>query len=216
LNAGIFSKKTCDLKLYFFLACCFIGSSLLGQRTITGRVVDENNEPLIGTWVSSRHSPNTGEVVFVDLNDGSYTLEAPDSLQNLYVSYEWTFEVPLGSSDTVNIIFVYGFNVKLKEGQPASSRPYAVHVSGKVEAGKVSETATVQIKNTETVVKVDAKGRFSLLVPPGHDVLLFSAKNHEATEIRLGEMRSVYIPLRLFPKQLKKKKRWWQIFKLKN
>lgn len=205
------------MKSQLFLACCFISSSLFAQRTIVGRVVDVNNEPLAGIWVSHQYRPNNDEVFFADLYDGSYALEVPEDCRKLYFSYEWTCEVPLDDSDTVNVIFVYGFNSKLEGSQQASSRQYAVQVSGKLKAGKtgkISETATVQIKNTETIVKVDAEGKFSLLVPPGHDVLVCSDENHYKTEIRLGEMRSVYIPLRLYPNELKR--RWWQIFKRKN
>ncbi|MCB0533945.1 MAG: hypothetical protein H6574_09160 [Lewinellaceae bacterium] len=203
------------MKLHLFLACCFIGSSLLAQRTIVGRVVDQDNEPLLGTWVSYLKAPQNHEVVWVKI-DGNYALEVPEDCRNLYVSYEWTAEVPLGDSDTTNVIFIDGYNGKLKENIPASSRQYAVQVSGKIAGVEKSKTATVQIKGTETVVQADAEGRFSLLVPPGQDILVFAAENYYKTEIHLGEMSSVYVAMRLYLKQEKKKKRWWQIFKRKN
>lgn len=203
------------MKFHLVLACCFIGSSLFAQRTIVGRVVNENNEILIGTWVSHRQWLDNNKFVFVDIDDGSYALNVPEDCRSLYVSYEWTSEVPLGDSDTVNVIFIYGYNSKLKENIPASSRQYVVQVSGKIEGVKKSKTATVQIKGTETVVKADAEGRFTLLVPPGQDVLVFAAENYYETEIRLSETSSVYVAMRLYPKQ-QAKKRWWQIFKRRN
>ncbi len=200
------------MNFQLLLICCFIGSSLFAQRMISGQVMNENNEPLIGTWVSHQQFPKNDEVVFVEM-DGSYSLEVGKDCQMLYVSYEWTLEVPLGDLDTANVIFVYGFAGRLKRKQPTSSRQFAIHASGKVEVGKMAKTATVQIKGTDRMTQVDEEGHFSLLVPPGHDVLVFSAENHIKTEIRLGEVRTVYVPIRLYPQ---KKRRWWQIFRRKN
>ena len=204
------------MKFQFFLACCFISSSLFAQRTIVGRVINENNEPWLGTFVSPRLFPEEGEAVHVDIN-GSFSLKVPNDCRTIYFCYEWSIEVPLDNSDTLNIIFVWAIGGEVEGSQAPTPRQFPVQVRGKVNAGEASKTATVQIKGTETIVGVDAEGQFSMLVPPGHDVLVFSAENHYKTEVRLGEMQSVYVSMILrATSEPTAKKRWWQIFKRKN
>ncbi len=185
--------------------------SLIAQRTITGLVLDEKGEPMPGAWASHREYPTNDEVAWVSL-EGTYSLTVPEDCEKLYYSFEWLFEAPLGESDTLNVVLVYGYYDELKQADKPCQREYPIRVSGAAKLEDKQVKCTVQVKNTGVSVETDARGNFSLIVPPMQDVLVFSADRHVTAEIRLAEMQPVYIPMRMHLK-MEKKRKWWQIFK---
>jgi iron complex outermembrane receptor protein len=75
---------------------------LYGQRTLTGTVTDASNgEPLIGANILAVGT-STGTITDID---GSFTLEVPEGVTTLQVSYTGyrTLEVPIGASNTIDI-----------------------------------------------------------------------------------------------------------------
>lgn len=77
------------------------GFTLLAQRTVTGTVVDENNDPLIGATVLVKNT-TTGAVTEVD---GTYSLEVPADATVLVFSYTGfaTQEITLGASNVIDV-----------------------------------------------------------------------------------------------------------------
>ncbi len=74
-------------KLFLLLLAVFamaVGASAQ-TRTVTGTVVDENDEPIIGASVSAGH----GVGVVTDL-DGNFTIQVPANTPNLTISYVGT------------------------------------------------------------------------------------------------------------------------------
>jgi hypothetical protein len=65
------------------LMLCLSAGLMAQDRTITGLVTDENQQPLIGANVLI---PGTGTGASTDL-DGKFTLEVPESITQLEVSY---------------------------------------------------------------------------------------------------------------------------------
>ena len=75
---------------------------LYGQRTLSGTVTDASNgEPLIGANILAVGT-SSGTITEID---GSFTLEVPEGVTALQVSYTGyrTLEVPIGASNTLDI-----------------------------------------------------------------------------------------------------------------
>ncbi len=90
--------KKLSLVLVLALACM---TSVLAQRTITGTVVDEQGDPLIGVSILARGT-SAGTVTDID---GTYSLRVPDGTDALIFSYTGfaTEEVALDASNLVNV-----------------------------------------------------------------------------------------------------------------
>jgi TonB-linked SusC/RagA family outer membrane protein len=88
------------LSLAVMLVLCSI-SVMLAQRTVTGKVVDEKGEPLIGVSIFARGT-SAGTVTDVD---GTYSLKVPEGATTLVFSYTGftTEDVALGASNTVDL-----------------------------------------------------------------------------------------------------------------
>lgn len=72
-------------------------------RPVSGRVTDERGEPLSGATVMVKNQPQ--RVTTTD-NEGNYRINVPDNAESFIVTYLGykTQEVPIGDSNTVNII----------------------------------------------------------------------------------------------------------------
>ena len=79
----------------------FSMAQLLAQRIITGKVVDNNNEPLIGASIFVQGT-TVGTVTDVD---GSYSLEVPQGSNVLVFSYTGysSKEITIGTSNVIDI-----------------------------------------------------------------------------------------------------------------
>ena len=89
--------------------CLVVASLLLGilafaqeTRTITGTVVDQNNEPLIGAGVVVEGQPTIGAITDFD---GHYTLQVPADTKALRFSYIGMVDalVELAGQDVINV-----------------------------------------------------------------------------------------------------------------
>jgi len=95
--------KKCSLVLSLVLfASCFA----LAQRSITGTVIDEEGQPLIGASVLVKGT-TTGTVSDID---GNFTIQVPGDDDVLIVSYTGfqTQEISVGASNVVNITMSVG------------------------------------------------------------------------------------------------------------
>ncbi|WP_020539028.1 SusC/RagA family TonB-linked outer membrane protein [Lewinella cohaerens] len=96
--------KRRELQTLFALLVGFLllgSTTLLGQSTIRGNVVSEDNEPLIGVTVMIK---NTGSGTVTDY-DGNFEVKASpgDTLELSYTGYA-PKEVPIGNSQVLNIV----------------------------------------------------------------------------------------------------------------
>ncbi|MFN7116549.1 MAG: SusC/RagA family TonB-linked outer membrane protein, partial [Saprospiraceae bacterium] len=75
--------------------------SLLAQRTVTGTVVDETNEPLIGASILVKGTT----IGTVTEADGTYTLTLSENATTLIFSYTGyaTQEIPIGASNVIDV-----------------------------------------------------------------------------------------------------------------
>lgn len=94
----------------FFLMVMFSAGSLLAQRTITGKVVDDSNQGLIGASILAKGT-STGTVTDID---GTYALEVPEGTTALIFSYTGfeTMEVALGTSNVVDVVMASGVTLE--------------------------------------------------------------------------------------------------------
>ena len=104
-------KKHLLSVLAFFLIVC--QSAFAQQRTITGVVTDENNEPLVGVAVLLQGSVSVGTITELD---GTYSISVPSSgavLQFSSLGY-LTQTVPVGQSNNINVSLALD-NMQLQE-----------------------------------------------------------------------------------------------------
>ncbi len=93
------------LSLVFGLVLFAIGISV-AQRTVTGTVVDDAGEPLIGASILVKGT-SSGTVTDID---GTYSLAVPDGSNTLVFSYTGftTLEINLGASNVVDVVLEQG------------------------------------------------------------------------------------------------------------
>lgn len=71
-------------QLFLLLSLLFLGISASAQVKVSGTVVDENDEPVIGATVKVKGSPSIG--VATDF-DGNFTINAPSSKSTIEVTF---------------------------------------------------------------------------------------------------------------------------------
>ncbi len=129
--------------MLFFVLCLAISSSW-AQRTITGRILSDEGEPLIGATVQAK---NTSIGTITDV-DGNYSISLPEGTTTLVISYTGytTSEVVIGVSNVLDVIL-----------QPSVSQLSEIIVVG----------YGTQIKSTLTgnIAKVSGEEIQSLPVP---------------------------------------------------
>jgi len=87
----------------------FAISSVLAQQTVTGKVADQNGEPLLGASILVKGT-SSGTVTDID---GSYSIRIPEGGTILVVSYTGfnTQEVPVGNQTVINITMEEGITL---------------------------------------------------------------------------------------------------------
>ncbi|WP_421796153.1 hypothetical protein [Haliscomenobacter sp.] len=179
-----------------------------GWRTITGRILDFNKEALIGGGVSSRNGNSPAFSTTTQLK-GEYQIRIPRSQSRLEYTYDGFDygEIALGNEDTLNVILLYygGYGVSpeleaIQYTQP-SKRPFSIKVRGKIQSGGPQQAIGpyVRIEGTKDKIFPDAQGNFEFMAPPGRDILSFESENFPARKVLLPDLRSVYIPVKLWP-----------------
>jgi hypothetical protein len=182
-----------------------------GWRTITGRILDFNKEALIGGGVSSRLGNSPAFSATTQLK-GEYQIRVPKSQSRLEFTYDGFDygEIALGDEDTLNVILLYygGYGVSpeleaIQYTQP-SKRPFSIKVRGKIQAGGPQHAIGpyVRIEGTSDKIFPDAEGNFEFMAPPGRDILSFESENFPARKVLLPDLRSVYIPVKLWPSRV--------------
>jgi len=128
-------KKLLLISAMVLLSVC----TILAQRTVTGTIIDNVGEPLIGASVVAQGT-TTGTVTDID---GGYSLTVPDGTSILIVSYTGyaTQEVPLGPSNIVDVTLLEG--VELSE---------IVVVAGGLERNKARLGYSLQNVEADDVV----------------------------------------------------------------
>lgn len=188
----------------------------VGWRTITGRILDFNKEALICGEVYSRldNSPAFHTVTHLE---GEYQIKVPNTLSRLEFSYDGfdRGEITLGDEDTLNVILLYygGYGVSpeleaIQYTQP-SKRAFSIKVRGKIQSGDPQQAIRpyVRIEGTKDKIFPDTQGNFEFMAPPGRDILSFESENFPARKVLLPDLRSVYIPVKLWPGKPEKSKK---------
>lgn len=93
--------------LLFALVMICISSTIIAQRTITGKVTDSKGEPLIGANIVAKEDNNVGTVS--DL-DGTFSLSLKQNVSTIVVSYTGysTQEIVLGAESNYTVTLVEG------------------------------------------------------------------------------------------------------------
>ncbi len=103
------------MKKLLFTAC-FLCCALLAisQKTVTGKIVDNNNEPIIGASVFAAGT-SAGTITDVD---GSFKIDVPEGADMLTISYlgykDLMYKVPEGALSNVGMITMEEGDVRLE------------------------------------------------------------------------------------------------------
>ena len=109
---------------WFLLVCLLLSVTAMAQTTVTGTVVDQQNEPLIGVTVMVDGQTATGTVTDFD---GNYKIQAPanGSLKFSYIGYKDQV-IAIGGKSVINVqmkedsellqeVVVVGYGTQKKE-----------------------------------------------------------------------------------------------------
>lgn len=94
------------LKAFIFLLALTLATSLMAQRTITGKIIDEENNPLIGATVVVK---GTAIGTVADF-DGNYAIQVQADATTLvfsYTGYE-SQEIAIGTADVMDVTLKTG------------------------------------------------------------------------------------------------------------
>ena len=81
LNAGVFGKRILEMLTLFVF--CFGAFAQSESMKITGKVIDEFNEPMMGVTIMI---PGTTTGTITDL-DGNFSLDVPQGSKDLTISF---------------------------------------------------------------------------------------------------------------------------------
>jgi len=97
------------LSLVFGLVLCLFGTTL-AQRTITGKITDQDGDPLIGASILAIGT-SSGTVTDIE---GDYSLTLPEGTDRISVSYTGfeTQEIQIGTSDVYDIAMTEGITLQ--------------------------------------------------------------------------------------------------------
>ncbi|MFT7604542.1 MAG: iron complex outermembrane receptor protein [Saprospiraceae bacterium] len=103
---SFFNQKNYTMKNFLLITFLFFSHFLMGQTTVSGVVIDEDQEPLIGATVSVKDQPG-GAITDIS---GRYTLDVNDSNATVVFSYIGftSQEVALDGRSTVDVIMSAG------------------------------------------------------------------------------------------------------------
>ncbi len=142
--------------LWIFSLLFFCASFVTAQRTVTGMIVDGDNEPLIGATVLAEGT-TVGTVTDIE---GKYSLKLPEGVSRLVVSYTGfaTQELTLGASNIMDItmsIDAVGLNDVIVIGYGTQKRK---DITGSVSSVNAADIENVQLPSFETALQGRAAG----------------------------------------------------------
>lgn len=134
------------LSVLFMLFC--IASFAVAQRTITGTVLDQKNQPMVGASILVKGT-TTGTIADID---GKFELKVPDNAKTLTISFAGfqSQDIALGASNVVNITMAESVLQELVVTALGITRhknelPYSAQ---KLEGDEVSKTRDNNIVNS--------------------------------------------------------------------
>jgi TonB-linked SusC/RagA family outer membrane protein len=133
------NRKLIQGCLTLFLSLGVLISAQAQNRTITGRVLNDRNEPLAGASVAIKNNPTTGTTTS---DEGSFTLTVTPAADSLVVSAMGYAEQTVAISNDVRITLA-----------ATSSQMEEVVVIGYGTQKKSDLTAAISTVNTETMLK---------------------------------------------------------------
>lgn len=125
-------------KIFMFLALCLVSLGVMAEKQISGVVVDEKGEPIIGASVQVKGT-TTGTISDYD---GEFTLSVPDDATTLTVSFV--------GMQTQEVEIAKRMRITLHE---ASEMIQEVVVTGYGNVSKGSFAGSAQAVNSETIEK---------------------------------------------------------------
>ena len=165
------------LPLLFFLG--FAGTAI-AQRTVSGTILDESNEGLIGASVIIKGT-STGTVTDFD---GRFTLEVPEGKNLLEISYIGyvTQTIELGTSNVVNVTLAQG--IELTE---VIVTALGISKAEKSLGYAVSSVATEEINRTGDINPLAGlKGKV-----PGIDISSANGQPGSSSKVRIRGVGSI-------------------------
>lgn len=147
--------------LLMLLACA---ATAIAQRTITGKIVDQNNEPLIGASVLVKGT-SSGTATDVD---GSFTLNVPDGGTTLVISYTgFTLkEVALTTSNVYDILMDSDVTVLQDVVVVGYGTQQKREVTGNIATIKGEDIASMAVQSFDQALQGKAVG-VNINIPNG-------------------------------------------------
>lgn len=181
ISNSILNQTTNCMKLRTMLKVLAVVAGMLpvmlyGQRTLTGTVTDASNgEPLIGANILAVGT-STGTITDID---GSFTLEVPEGVTTLQVSYTGyrTLEVPIGASNTIDIqlepgsvlneIVVIGYGTVKREDATGSVQTVDSEVFNRGAITGAQELLSGKVAGVQIVTSGDPGGGAAIRIRGG-------------------------------------------------
>ncbi len=175
-----------------------------GWRTLTGRVVDNNNnhENTLGEIHNREFSIGT-----VCILEGEYSLKVPFSCKELRFFSEGmeAITIVLPKEDTLNVALMWGgygigkvaqIDPKYRVKRTSPTQVWGTITQG---AGAAAVRPRVRVEGVDITALADENGAYTLTVPPQYDVLLFESDNYPTRKVLLGDYTSVHVSVSLWP-----------------
>lgn len=161
--------KGYPLRILVLLFGCLLSASFAGaQKTVSGTVVDVNNEPLIGVSVSVKNQAMLGTVTD---GEGNYTLQVPDAKATLVFSYIGfrTFETVVGNRELIRVrmeednqlleeVVVVGYGTMKKKDLTGAVGTIDGEVLAKEQPNTLQDMLRTGVPGLSMGIATDAKG----------------------------------------------------------
>jgi isopenicillin-N N-acyltransferase like protein len=182
-----------------------------GWRTLTGRVVDNNNnENTLGEIHNREFSIGT-----VCILEGEYSLKVPFSCKELRFFSEGmeAKTIVLPKEDTLNVALMWGgygvekvtqIDLKYRVKRKSPTQVWGTITQG---ADATPVRPRVRVEGVDITALADENGTYTLTVPPQYDVLLFESDNYPTRKVLLGDYTSVHVSVSLWPEKKEERKK---------
>lgn len=173
-----------EKKWLFILICCFVPILLWSQQavTITGLVVDEQNNPVIGATIMEKGTQN-GTITALD---GTYSINvnAGSVMIITYIGYV-TQEIPVGSNTVVNVVLQD--DSKILEEVVVVGYGVAKKATLTGAISQISDQDIISTKSVNTINSVQGKIPGLMIRQrsgaPGSDAFLMNVRGYDAAPL---------------------------------